>query len=205
MGNNMSNCTLDNVKYMKEYRAAVESYADRQENYLFHNQGADHAKIIFENMFRTAKDHVRIAAESLWNDSVVNTSEYLCALCKFLDADNAKLDILLANMPSKEVIVEKEDLNLYLSLYLHPAFSEGRIRIKSGDGKTFKDSEKNVVHFTTADGRMYRLENNTLLRSATANFNDSGRTTFLEELFDEVFLRTDNDIKEIDLNEYFTI
>ena len=99
MENYMYNCAPFNADYMKEYREAVESYADRKENYLFHNQGSEHAKIIFENMFRTAENHIRIAAESLWNDSVVNTPEYLAALSLFLDRPNSKLDILLINEP----------------------------------------------------------------------------------------------------------
>ena len=203
MENYMYNCAPFNADYMKEYREAVESYADRKENYLFHNQGSEHAKIIFENMFRTAENHIRIAAESLWNDSVVNTPEYLAALSLFLDRPNSKLDILLINEPDKKDVAEKEDYNLYSFLYLHPAFSEGRIRIKSGEGKAFRDSENNIIHFCTADERMYRLEDNVVLRTATANFNDEKMSKSLEELFDGIFLSTHNAIKNVDLKEYF--
>ena len=203
MKNYLYNCAPLNANYMKEYREAVESYANRKENYLFHNQGSEHAKIIFENMFRTAESHIRIAAESLWNDSVVNTPEYLAALSIFLDKPNSLLDILLINEPEKKDVVEKEDCNLYSFLYLHPAFSEGRIRIKSGEGKAFRDSENNIIHFSTADGRMYRLEDNVVLRAATANFNDEKMSKSLEELFDGIFLSTNNVIKDVDLKEYF--
>ena len=188
---------------MKEYREAVESYANRKENYLFHNQGSEHAKIIFENMFRTAEEHIRIAAESLWNDSVVNTPEYIAALSSFLDKPASRLDILLIHTPDRNDVIEKEDCNLYSALFLHPAFSEGRIRIKSGEGKAFRGAENNIVHFSTADGRMYRLEENVVLRTATANFNDEKMSKRLEELFDGVFLNTDGAIANIDLNNYF--
>ena len=50
---------------------------------------------------------------------------------------------------------------------------------------------------------MYRLEDNVVLRSATANFNDKRMAKSLEELFDGIFLSTNNVIKDVDLTEYF--
>ena len=188
---------------MKDYRMAVESYANRKEDYLFHNQGPDHAKVIFENIFRTAEHHIRIAAESLWNDSVVNTSEYISAMSRFLDKQDTKLDILLIKVPEQQEIISKEFDNFYRFLYSHPAYRMGRVQIKCGNGKSFKDSESNVIHFTTADGRMYRLEDDTSIRAATANFNDTSMTSGFEKLFDNVFNNDSIGLTTINLQTYF--
>lgn len=183
---------------MEDYKNAVKYYADEKKDYLFHNQGSDHAKIIFENIFRTASGHIRIAANNLWNDEVVNTLEYLTALESFLDKPNTKLDILLINEPPIYEVRQKCDLNIYKMLFEHRAYRAGRIQIHSGDGKSFKKNDK-IIHFCTADGRMYRYESDVEQRSATCNFNDVVQTNILDTNFDRNFPRTTS----INLNAYF--
>ena len=46
---------------MEEYRRTVEAYAARHENYLFHNEGNEHALIIFENIFKNGRNR-----QTLW-------------------------------------------------------------------------------------------------------------------------------------------
>ena len=70
---------------MEEYRRTVEAYASRHENYLFHNEGNEHALIIFENIFRNANDTIRIAANNLCNPEVVDRKEYVAHLKKCVD------------------------------------------------------------------------------------------------------------------------
>lgn len=60
---------------MEEYRRTVESYAAQHENYLFHNEGNEHALIIFENIFKNANKTIRIAANNLCNSEVVDRAE----------------------------------------------------------------------------------------------------------------------------------
>lgn len=79
---------------MEEYRRIVEAYAARHENYLFHNEGNEHALIIFENIFKNANDTIRIAANNLCNSEVVDRKEYVEPLIKFLD-NGGTLKILL--------------------------------------------------------------------------------------------------------------
>lgn len=183
---------------MEEYKKSVKYYADEQKDYLFHNKGDEHAKIIFENIFRTANNHIRIAANNLWNTAVVNTSEYIDALKSYLDKPDTKLDILLINTPPIDKVKSKEDSNIYRMLYEHRAFRAGRINIHSGEGRSFK-KDNQIIHFCTADGRMYRLESNPEERSATCNFNDVERTAILDANFDKVFPTT----KSVNLNIFF--
>ena len=172
---------------MTEYRKAVEYYASNNIDYLFHNKGNDHAKIIFENIFKNAREHIRISAFNLWNTDVVRTEEYLESLKVFLDQPKTRLDILVKSMPADEELTEESDNNIYRILYSHPAYLAGRIRIKTGNGKCFKTPEGSEVHFCTADGHMYRYEDNIIERTAQCNFNDSSTAENFENLFDSAF------------------
>lgn len=186
---------------MNEYRAAVESYALYKTNYLFHNEGAEHALIIFENIFKNANSCIRIAANNLWNDEVVNTKAYINAIVHFLDKDKTQLKIILTNFPEQEELRTTEQNNFYLTLYKHPAYREGRITIVDGEGKSFKFKKENkTIHFCTADSLMYRLEDDIEHRKAIGNFGDSQTAKELETVFDQAF---NSGLKKIHLNEIF--
>lgn len=184
---------------LEEYRKAVEYYASNSIDNLIHNRGNEHALIIFQNIFRTSNEHIRIAANNLWNDEVVNTKEYIDSLSAFLSKPNSKLDILLTNEPNIEDVKHRKGNNIYNMLYNHRAYLSGRVRIKSGEGKTFRYDGK-PLHFCTADERMYRLETNPDEREAQCNFCDVAHTGKLIDNFDRVYKTK---LKEINLNEYF--
>lgn len=184
---------------MEEYSRTVASYASRHENYLFHNEGNEHALIIFENIFKNSKKEIRIAANNLCNKEVVDREEYIKPLMTFLD-NGGILRILLKNKPSSSDEEMKSTTNLYRSLYNHEAYREQRIVIKSGEGKCFHDKEKKELHFCTADGCMYRLENNISERKAICNFGDKKKTSELDSLFDGAFNSINN---TVDLAAYF--
>lgn len=185
---------------MNEYRKAVEYYASNRIDYLFHNKGNDHAKIIFENIFRNAHDHIRISALNLWNTEVVRTEEYTKALTYYINQPNSRLDILVKEFPEKEDLINQAQYNIYRLLYCHPAYAEGRITIKTGNGKCFKNPSGDEVHFCTADGHMYRFEDNITERTAQCNFNDSKTSEIFEALFDNAF---NNSATVVNLNDIF--
>ena len=184
---------------MNDYKKAVEYYASNRIDYLFHNEGPDHAKTIFEVIFRNAKSYIRIAARNLWNNQVVNTAEYLNALSYYLNQENSKLDILIKDLPDIKELTESNENNIFRFLYCHPAYSEGRITIHSGDGKCFKTSSDSEVHFCTADGHIYRYEYDIDNRKAEGNFNDIKKTQKLDALFIDAF----KDSREISLETIF--
>ena len=170
---------------LEQYRTAVKDYAARGEDYLFHNEGDEHALIIFSNIFRNANEIIRIAANKLCNKEVVNQSEYISSLESFLNKKDSKLNILLTDCPTAED-VQGENC-LYKMLFNHPAYKEGRIIIKTGKGKSFHDREGNVIHFCMGDNKMYRIENDIVGRKAVANFGDETTTKVLNKSFDDAF------------------
>lgn len=183
---------------LEQYRNAVKDYAARGVDYLFHNEGDDHALIIFTNIFCNAKNTVRIAANKLCNKELVNKGEYVSALKAFLDQKDSRLFILVTNRPSEEE-VKQEDC-LYKMLYNHRAYKEGRIQIKDGQGKSFRGKDGNTVHFCTGDDKMFRIENDIKERKAVANFGDNTTTNVLNGAFDKVFQSVN---VSVDLNNYY--
>lgn len=185
---------------LEEYKLAVQEYASKGIDYLFHNNGNEHAQIVFQTLFDNARSMVRIAAGSLCNDELVNTKEYIDSVTKFLDIPNAKLYILLSSFPEEAVDMSGDCL--LKSIATHRAVKEGRVIIKDGKNKGFKNSVGVPVHFCTADSRMYRLETDIVKRSASCNFGDSRLTKQLELVFDEAFKQT---IDTIDLLQKFNV
>lgn len=180
------------------YAKDVEEKASSASDYLFHNEGNEHALIICKNIFRTASNQIRIAANQLYNDEIVNKEEYIENMKSFLDKEGTKLNVIITTAPSRENV--HHDNTFYGMIYDHPAYKEGRVVIKVGDGKTFKNEQGVVVNFCTGDNRMYRFEDNIEKRTAIANFNDSNTTNGLIAKFDGVF----NNISHIlELENYF--
>ncbi|MDR0658443.1 MAG: hypothetical protein LBG18_05870 [Mediterranea sp.] len=182
---------------MEDYKKAVEYYALKRINDLLHNEGNEHALIIFENIFKNAKKHIRIAARDLSNKQVANTCGYINAMKIFLEKKDAKLDILLVKF-NKDV-TEIQENNFFRFLFETDAYKNNNVRIKDSNGKCF--SLKNEeVHFCTADSHMYRIEDDVIKRSARCNFGDESGTKNLEDKFDNAFGSID---KTVDLKEYF--
>lgn len=187
---------------MERYRIAVCNYAEGEGvDYLFHNRGNEHALIILSNIFRNAKSHIRIAANRLYNDEVVNTKEYIDSMRTFLDREGSQLSILITKKPTKEEVQEHGPENtFYWMLYNHAAYRQGRVTIKEGGGSSFKDAAGNQVNFCTGDDRMFRMEQDVEERQAIANFRDPEYTGQLIRLFDEVYPRLNSVVK---LSDYY--
>lgn len=187
---------------IEQYRIAVKDYASKNRNYLFHNQGDEHALIILTNLFANAKHHVRIAANKLYNDEVVNTRDYIDSMKSFLDRNDTRLSILITNRPSTEEIKKcPKENTFYWMLFTHPAYSQGRVQIKEGNGKSFQDKDGQQINFCTGDTMMYRLESSIVERKAIANFGDSDMTGKLIEAFDNVFPTVGS---TVELKEFYT-
>lgn len=185
---------------LEQYRIAVESYAARNVDYLFHNEGNEHALIILTNIFANAKDHIRIAANRLYNDEVVNTEAYVNAIKAFLDKGDTRLSVIITKRPEVDEVRSQSIKNtLYWMLFNHTAYDQKRVVIKDGDGKSFYDSKDQRINFCTGDGMMYRLEDDIERRKAVANFGDPAATGKLESMFDSVF----EGLKEVHLNDYY--
>ena len=185
---------------MEQYRTAVRNFAAKGTNYMFHNEGNEHALIIFTNLFANAREHIRIAANMLYNDEVVNTKEYIGSMKSFLDRRDSRLSILITTRPPVDgVRSHDKETSFYWMLYNHPAFRQGRIEIKEGSGSYFHGEDGQQVNFCTCDSKMYRLESDVKLRKAVANFGDSASAIDLEQKFDAVYPT----LKDVCLKEYY--
>lgn len=183
---------------MEIYASNVHETALAKTDYLFHNEGNDHALIICRNIFETAESIIRISANQLYNDEVVNKPEYIRAMRNFLDKENSQLKIIITNAPDPKIV--RKDGTFYGMLYDHPAYKGNRVCIKVGDGKSFKNDSGKTVNFCTGDNRMYRFEDDVDKRCAIANFNDSETTKGLIENFDLIFNKLTHTLT---LSEYF--
>ena len=185
---------------MTQYSLAVKSYAERGEDYLFHNEGNEHALIILSNIFANAKSHIRIAANMLYNDEVVNTEEYVGKLKSFLDKSDTRLSIIVSKVPDiSDVRSRSRKGTLYWMLYNHPAYRQNRVVIKDACGKAFHDEKNNIVNFCTGDTSMYRLEEDIQIRKAIANFGDEKHTKQLIDAFENALVG----LKDVNLAEYY--
>ena len=110
------------------------------------------------------------------------------------------MHILLKNIPEKDNVELKSTTSLFRALYNHEAYANNRVIIKSADGRCFHDKSRNEIHFCTADGLMYRLENNINERKAICNFGDEEKTVELDSLFDRAF---DSIVNTVSLADYF--
>lgn len=182
------------------YRKEVEDDARKGTDYLFHNKGNDHALIICSNIFKNAKREIRIAANQLYNDEVVNTQEYIDSMKDFLDKEGTMLKILITTPPPIGKV--KMDNTFYGMLYKHPAYHQNRIQIKDGKGSSFRGVDGTPVNFCTADDKMYRYETDIVERKAVANFGDSGRAKMLRESFDKIY-EQEKYTSNVDLYNYF--
>lgn len=184
---------------LTQYKEAVNDYAAKRVNYLFHNEGDEHALVIFASIFSNAKKTIRIAANKLCNNEVANREEYVKSLSSFLDKKDTKLFIILTNRPEKKEVADQGCL--YRMLFNHSAYKENRICIKEGKGKCFRDSQGKVVHICMGDDVMYRIEQDIVARKAVANFGDSMKTQMLNNKFDEIF--NSNEVSLVDLKDYY--
>ena len=166
---------------MLEYQQTVETFAKTGTNFLFHNQGNEHALIVFKSIFQNARRLICIAADSLANLEVANSDEYITSLKEYLNQENSRLQILLAN-PKPDM----KKIPLFEMLKLHPAYQQGRIEIKDGQGKNFRRNG-NVFHFCVADNRMYRIESDIDQRSAECNFGDMTKSALVLNLYSNAF------------------
>lgn len=181
---------MDLDKDLTEYAAVVKDYAEKRRNYVFHNNGPKHASIILKNIFDNATSIIRIAADELSDEEVVDTPEYINAIKNFLNKEGTKLYILLTQYNKEKI---KSKTNSFLkTLATHKANDGERVIVKDGKGKQFKfqnpeTKEFSPVNFTTADDHMYRLETDTLQKSALCNFGDTKQTAIYNKIFDDAF------------------
>lgn len=182
---------------IEEYKEAVSFFACSHRNFNIKNEGDDYARVILTNIFFNATKSIRMAANTLRNN-VVDSPEYLDSLDSFLGRAGSTLQIIVHHIPKN--VRENSNSNIYRRLSLNPAYDEGRIKIKSADGRNRFFLDDKPINFCVADSLMFRMENDIEKRTALCNFGNESKAKELELAFDTIF---DEIPRIIDLKDLF--
>jgi len=161
------------------YQKGIKYLAENKIGDTFLNEGDEHAKIVFSNLFMIAGNKVRIFAEML-NSDVPNCNEYISAMRSFLDRDG-RVDILLEKKPNPEMPLFQlfrqygNQVNIKITEY----------RPKFGD---------DLINFCTVDDFAYRIETDKKKKEAHGSFFDKKQTSEINNVFSEMY---NNDCKSI--------
>lgn len=161
------------------YDNVIKELADNESSFVFTNSNPRHATIIIANIFRTAKDHIRIFARNLCGE--VSNGEYLIQLESFVKRGKK----LTVKLEEKEESNNSEAIKLILNL--QKSFpSKISIGVVKDDALKQIKHNSNIYHFTIGDERMYRFETDTENYIAVANFNDEHTCKELIKKFEEI-------------------
>lgn len=172
-----------------DYKEYIESLAAGSESIEFYNSGPEHAAIVLSTIFKTASRYVRVYCANMLSEAVSNSEDYLKAVDEFLersaggvDGENPPLQIIFSN-PIEDTFRRTP---IYEILCKHRA----KVQVKGVDAGANAIRYKNgPVHFTCADGRMYRMETDIVNKKAFGNFNDSHGADIIKTAFDNCWRR----------------
>lgn len=177
---------------LKEYQQQVEFFANTKNSIPLTNSSKEHAEIIMSNIFRTTEKYVYIFAGSLKGD--VSSQMYLCELNKLLVRNTSSIKVVLESKPSSDNA--SEVLKLLFNLKKNSGKKEISIKyLNQGDAAIIFNGG-NVKHFTIADDRMFREEDDTRNYLATASYNNPAKVAELISLYNLI------DNKAIPLNSF---
>lgn len=163
-----------NITMPSKYENYIEGLAINEKNHLFFNSGKDHAIIVLSQIFSQAKNYVKLYSGNL-NGGISSSDKYIKAVSGFLNR-GGKLEILLEQFDSAKEPVIFELLK-----------GSNNVSVKSHSCTLSSSSNQfKSIHFCIADGRMYRLENDTEKFTAQGNFNDKNVVQELESIFDKI-------------------
>ena len=165
---------------MRQYEEYINQLVQQQKDEVFYNSGPDHAAAVMSAIFNSGNRYIKIYAGEL-DKRVSKQRHYENSLESFLRKDGVTLKIILQRY-NKEEEPEIFDLLRYYNL-LDPA----KIEIKTHNFRVARGLETGEVHFTVADDRMYRVEDDVINFTAEGNFNDAKRSLELSHLFDQMF------------------
>lgn len=169
-----------------DYRQFVASLAHGDNgngiNRTFLNSDEEKALVVLVELFKTAKQTVRIFAANLCNH-VGSKDEYVEALSDFIET-GGEVRILLNNYQEDQLLQSK----LFKRLAYYQS-TKGKVFVKQTTVKPYYkgDENKTEVHFTIADNKGFRIETDVEKRTARCNFNNPEEAAPTAEFFDGVF------------------
>lgn len=166
------------LKMLTPYRKYIEDLANNRSTEEFYNSDLNHAKIVLANMFRIAENKVRVFCKDMLSE-VNSDSEYLKQVGFFLER-GGEVDVLLHNYTDE---LKDKAIWKLLDSYI----KEGKVRVHYNNGKGFRNSDGNFVHFTVVDNMAYRFEFDIENKQARGFFNSPEDAKYLVDAFDKVF------------------
>lgn len=171
---------------IEDYRQFVASLAHGDNgngvNRTFLNSDEEKALVVLVELFRSAKQVVRIFAANLCNH-VGSKDEYVEALSDFIET-GGEVRILLNNYQEDQILQSK----LFKRLAFYQSIGN-KVVVKQTAVKPYYmgDKNKTEVHFTIADDKGFRIETDVEKRTARCNFNNPEEAAPTAKFFDDVF------------------
>lgn len=160
---------IKNNTYMpsiEDYSKSVTDLANSRSDFVFDNYGVEHACIVFDNIFKSAKKEISIYAESL-NSVLTNIDKYQKSLLDAIDR-NVKVSIKLNNFDSSLPFIDR-------------LLKKG-VKIKKAKN-VLQDGKGSRINFTFADNSIYRFEYDVESFKAYCCFNSQDDVKILRSHF----------------------
>lgn len=166
---------------LKEYHERLQETAQNRRDTLISNDGVEKAAVLLSTIFDNANDHVNIFASSLRSE-LTDYDIYRDALDDCISR-GVKVRVLLGDQDARD----KSKTRIYLE---ELSKKEGsNVELRSGN-QYVVDMEEHIhddAHFTTADGRMYRIEYDIDNFKAVASFDSKALVEVFDSAFDAVW------------------
>lgn len=173
----------------EKYLESVEDLAKENSSVVFFNSDFNHAAIVMGTIFKYSNDTLKIFAGNLQHD-FCQSDRYIFELESFIKRGE-KVQILFDELNGDKLPDSKISniLKKYLIAFPH------KIEIRKTMVMVVDSKTKQKVHFTTADNKSYRIENDTVNFTAKCCFNDSEKAKSLNLLFDKIFQDANKSVK----------
>ena len=172
---------LSDAEKLKAYDKAIKLAIRVEDEFVFPNQGVEHAQIMLANLIENTHRNLLVYAESL-DSEVANCEQYFDAFA-LLNRRNIIIKLLLNNKPDKN----------------NPTSTINRICDKFGDMPTFQcrilppEEKKKIlrkdINFTVGDHKMFRFEYDIKESKANGSFNSPDIAESLYDLFKELYAK----------------
>jgi hypothetical protein len=167
---------------MKQYKDYISKLAREGKNEIFFNSGPEHAAFVMGTIFENANAYVKIYAAN-FSGQISNKPDYQNGLEKYL-LKGKKVKILLQSDKFNSV---KEKPDVFRLLKFYSLINPNQIEIKTHPYRLVENEGDSEIHFTVADNKMYRIEEDVDSFTARGNFNNGEEAATLSNLFDKVW------------------
>lgn len=151
---------------------------------VFYNKGQEHAAFVMSKIFEKSSNEVKIFA-GCFSGEISNSQIYQEALVDFISRGQ-KVKILLQKKEFDQYFKDNGIPQTIDILKYYHILYPNKIEVKIHPYK-YKTHEKEEVHFTIGDDKMYRLEVDTKSFQARGNFNDPIKTKEFDALFEDIW------------------